>query len=292
MSRSRTFHPSFLHSDYSATWAALVPSDAAKLAAVNWFKLTEEAHGSVWLSSSSVLIAFFILWEHKWSSPWEHASGWMPSSLFVSCKLLSVVKGNWYDSLCFVRGFRVCFLLAFFGFTAIEMVAYDISTIGIQPNVIYAHFCSHKLQDDEQWGVCSNVSCIKAKVSHHTKCLAAHRGQMWPFLNKASCFFLFFLWNDGWNVFFFLLWLWLLFVCCSEWAGLLFSRLLFKTSHILGPYLTCCHLRDVFFSALCVAPLQHLQFTVVPFCRHLQQQGQPLSQRKGKVTPSDLITNE
>lgn len=189
MSRSRTFHPSFLHSDRSASWAALVPPDAAKLAAVNWFKLTAEAHGSVWSSSNSVLIAFFILWEHKWSSPWEHASGWMPSSPFVSCKPLSVVKGNWNDSLCFVRPFRVCFLLVFFGFTANEMMAYDIFTIGIQPNVIYAHFCSHKLQDDEQWGVCSNVSCIKAKVSHHTKCLAAHRGQMWPFLNKASWFF-------------------------------------------------------------------------------------------------------
>lgn len=48
--------------------------------------------------------------------------------------------------------------------------------------------CVHNLQDDEQWGVCCNISCVKAKVSHHTKCLTAHRGQVWPFLNKASCF--------------------------------------------------------------------------------------------------------
>lgn len=85
--------------------------------------------------------------------------------------------------------FGFVFFLFSLGSLQIKWWSYEIFTIGIQPNVIYAHFCSHKLQDDEQWGVCWNISCIKAKLSHRTKCLAAHRGQMWPFLNKASWFF-------------------------------------------------------------------------------------------------------
>ena len=48
----------------------------AKLAAQNWFILTGQA-GRLVSSSSSVLIAFFILREHKFSSPSEHASGCM-----------------------------------------------------------------------------------------------------------------------------------------------------------------------------------------------------------------------
>lgn len=50
-----------------------------------------------------------------------------------------------------------------------------------------------------------------------------------------------------------------------------------------------CLIRACFFvQRLCVrfAPLQHLQFTVVPLCCHLQQHGQPLSTHKGKVTVS------
>lgn len=103
----------------------------AKLAALNWFILTGQADRLV-SSSSSVLIAFFILREHKCSSPSEHVSNecprppeLMPSSSFVSYKLLSLVKGNRNDSLCFVRAFRVCFLLVFFRFTANEIKTFE-----------------------------------------------------------------------------------------------------------------------------------------------------------------------
>lgn len=254
----------------------------AKLAALNWFLLTGEAD---WLvsSSSSVLIAFFILREHECSSPSEHVSGCMPpsmpelmpSSSVVSYKLLSLVKGNWNDSLWSVRAFRVCFLLVFFGFTANKMMTnercshlhnwnstkFDLSSLLFTKNV--------KTMSSEH--VCCNISCVKTKVSSHKVSRSPWRPDVTFSKLKA-------------------MWLWDLSVTCRLNCD--FSPMLVKTSNIWCYYLRYSHLRDVFSSTLCVAPLQHLQFTVVSLCRHLQQHGQPLSQHKGKATPSDLIRNE
>lgn len=151
----------------------------------------------------------------------------MPSSSSVSYKLLSLVKATQNDSLCFVWALRVCFLVVFFGFTANKIMTYErCSHLLTKCDLCSLTVCSHKLQDDEQWGVCCNISCVKAKVSHHTKCLAAHRGQMWPFLNKATWFLDL---SEKWWLkcvfsFFFL------FVCSSEWPGLLLSPMLFQNN--------------------------------------------------------------